>query len=71
LTFAKANCTRIIDDTHDFQGAIGLTYEHPLHFYTCRPRLLHGEPGGPQESAEALALERRRDKTPDLGGLIP
>ena len=67
LTFAKENCTRIIYDTHQFQGAIGLTYEYPLHFYTYRLRLLHGELGGPQESAEALALERWRDEAPDWG----
>ena len=67
LTVAKENCTRIIYDTHQFQGAIGLTYEYPLHFYTYRLRLLHGELGGPQESAEALALERWRDEAPDWG----
>ncbi|HTJ62647.1 MAG TPA: acyl-CoA dehydrogenase family protein [Alphaproteobacteria bacterium] len=56
--YAKEACPRIIYDTHQFQGAIGVTYEYPLHFFTYRLRLLHGELGSLADSAERLATER-------------
>lgn len=58
LVHAKEACSRIIYDTHQFQGAIGLTYEYPLHFYTYRLRLLHGELASLADCAEQLALLR-------------
>jgi len=58
LIHAKDACPRIIYDTHQFQGAIGLTYEYPLHFYTYRLRLLHGELGSVADNAERLAVAR-------------
>ncbi len=56
--YAKDACPRLIYDTHQFQGAIGLTYEYPLHFFTYRLRLLHGELGSLADNAESLASER-------------
>lgn len=58
LVYAKEICPRIIYDTHQFQGAIGLTYEYPLHFYTYRLRLLHGELSNLADSADLLAATR-------------
>lgn len=58
LVHAKEACPRIVYDTHQFQGAIGLTYEYPLHFYTYRLRLLHGELASLADCAEQLALAR-------------
>ena len=65
LVQAKEACARIIYDTHQFQGAIGLTYEYPLHFYTYRLRLLHGELGSPADCAEQLASARWGDAEVD------
>lgn len=58
LVHAKEICPRIIYDTHQFQGAIGLTYEYPLHFYTYRLRVLHGELSNLADSADLLAATR-------------
>lgn len=58
LIYAKESCPQIIYDAHQFQGAIGLTYEYPLHFYTYRLRLLHGELASLADCAEQLALAR-------------
>jgi len=56
--YAKEAIPRIIYDTHQFQGAIGVTYEYPLHFFTYRLRLLHGELGSLSDCGESLAYER-------------
>ena len=61
LVHAKEICPRIIYDTHQFQGAIGLTYEYPLHFYTYRLRVLHGELSSLADSADLLAATRWDD----------
>ncbi len=58
LVHAKEACPRIIYDTHQFQGAIGLTYEYPLHFYTYRLRVLHGELASLPDCADQLASMR-------------
>ena len=58
LVHAKEICPRIIYDTHQFQGAIGLTYEYPLHFFTYRLRVLHGELSSLADSADLLAATR-------------
>jgi hypothetical protein len=44
---------RLVTETHQFHGAIGLTLEYPLHFWTYRLKALQGELGGP--TAQALA----------------
>ena len=38
---------RLNYETQQFHGAIGLTLEYPLHYWTYRLRLLQGELGGP------------------------
>lgn len=44
--FAQEAAARLIYECHQFHGAIGLTLEYPLHFWTYRLRLLQGEFGG-------------------------
>jgi hypothetical protein len=56
--YAKEACARIIYDTHQFHGAIGVTYEYPLHLWTYRLRLLQGELGSFADTASALAASR-------------
>ncbi len=45
-THAQEPLTRIIYDTQQFHGAMGITLEHPLHLWTYRLRVLQGELGG-------------------------
>jgi alkylation response protein AidB-like acyl-CoA dehydrogenase len=45
-------------DCHQFNGALGITLEHPLHFWTFRLRALQGELGGMAVQAAALADAR-------------
>lgn len=54
-TFAQEAAARIIYDCQQFHGAIGLTLEYPLHFWTYRLRLLLGELGGWTAQSEAAA----------------
>jgi hypothetical protein len=56
--YAKEACARIIYDTQQFHGAIGVTYEYPLHLWTYRLRLLQGELGSFAETASELADAR-------------
>ena len=43
---AQRAITQLIYDTHQFNGALGMTLEHKLHFWTFRLRWLMGELGG-------------------------
>ncbi len=56
--YAKEACARIVYDTQQFHGAIGVTYEYPLHLWTYRLRLLQGELGSFADTASALAEAR-------------
>jgi alkylation response protein AidB-like acyl-CoA dehydrogenase len=44
-----------IYDFHQFLGAMGMTLEHPLHYWTYRLKLLSGELGGAAGQARAAA----------------
>ena len=44
--YAQDMAKRICYEAHQFHGAIGLTLEYPLHFWTYRLRILQGELGG-------------------------
>jgi hypothetical protein len=57
-SYAKEACARIIYDTQQFHGAIGVTYEYPLHLWTYRLRLLQGELGSFADTASTLAEAR-------------
>lgn len=55
LLHAQAAIIPVIFDTHQFNGALGFTLEHALHFWTQRLRWLDGEMGGAHAQAEAVA----------------
>jgi alkylation response protein AidB-like acyl-CoA dehydrogenase len=43
---AQESMRKVIYDCHQFAGAMGLTLEYPLHFWTYRLKYLQGEAGG-------------------------
>lgn len=43
---AQRAIPQLVYDTHQFNGALGMTLEHSLHFWTFRLRWLMGELGG-------------------------
>jgi alkylation response protein AidB-like acyl-CoA dehydrogenase len=51
--YAQDQLRGVVTDLHQFTGAIGLTMEYPLHFWTYRLKALQGELGGIAEQAEA------------------
>lgn len=55
LAHAQEAAAKIIYDCQQFHGAIGLTLEYPLHYWTYRLRQLQGELGGPVAQAQAAA----------------
>lgn len=50
---AQRSIAQVVYDTHQFNGALGMTLEHALHFWTFRLRWLAGEMGGPGRQASA------------------
>lgn len=61
--YAQEAAAKVVRETHQFHGAIGLTLEYPLHYWTYRLRMLQGELGGPGEQAfEASTLLWRQDE---------
>ena len=56
--YAQQAITAVNYDAHQFNGALGMTLEHDLHFWTLRLRWLQGELGGPQ------------GQTPDIARLV-
>jgi alkylation response protein AidB-like acyl-CoA dehydrogenase len=54
-TFVQARIPQFTFDLHQFSGAMGLTLEFPLHFWTYRLRALLGELGGSSAQARAAA----------------
>jgi hypothetical protein len=55
LLHAQGAVSQIIYDTHQFNGALGFTLEHPLHFWTQRLRWLAAEIGGVNGQADLVA----------------
>lgn len=55
LLHAQAAVIQVIFDTHQFNGALGFTLEHSLHFWTQRLRWLDAELGGAHAQAEVVA----------------
>lgn len=54
-TFVQDATPRFVTDLHQFCGAMGLTLEFPLHYFTYRLRALLGELGGSTMQARAIA----------------
>ncbi|MGE0386593.1 MAG: acyl-CoA dehydrogenase family protein [Gammaproteobacteria bacterium] len=51
--YAQEAMPTVIYDLHQFNGGLGWTLEHGLHFWTYRLRALQGEIGGPPAQARA------------------
>ena len=54
---AQESATRIVYDTHQMLGAMGMTLEHPLHLWTYRLKALLSDLGGRGGQALAVAEE--------------
>jgi hypothetical protein len=60
--YAQDSATKVSNDLHQFCGAMGLTTEFPLHFWTYRLRALQGELGGSSiQSRAAVATVGERN----------
>jgi hypothetical protein len=53
--YAQEAMRKVINDCHQFSGAMGLTLEFPLHLWTYRLKILQGETGGKPEQAQRVA----------------
>jgi len=53
--YAQQNIQKLVFDLHQFNGAMGVTNEHLLHFWTYRLRALQGEVGGLYDAALAIS----------------
>lgn len=54
--YAQSRIARFTYDLHQFSGAMGLTLEYPLHFWSYRLRALAGELGGASIQSRAAAI---------------
>jgi alkylation response protein AidB-like acyl-CoA dehydrogenase len=52
--YAQQQTSRVMFDLHQFNGAMGVTTENSLHFWTYRLRALQSELGGSTSAALAL-----------------
>lgn len=50
-SYAQMHIGKFVFDVHQFNGAMGMTNEHKLHFWTYRLRALQAEFGGAHEAA--------------------
>ncbi len=55
--YAQDVMRKVINDCHQFSGAMGLTLEFPLHLWTYRLKVLQGEAGG--RAAQARLVTSR------------
>ena len=55
--YAQKHIDKVRFDLHQFNGGMGMSNEHLLHFWTYRFRALESEMGGPQSNAAAAARE--------------
>jgi hypothetical protein len=53
--YAQQHVRKLMFDLHQFNGAMGVTNEHLLHFWTYRLRALQAEAGGVYGTALAIA----------------
>jgi len=53
--YAQAHISQFTYDLHQFSGAMGLTLEYPLHFWSYRLRALAGELGGASHQSRSAA----------------
>jgi hypothetical protein len=65
---AQLGVQQLMFDLHQFNGAMGVTNEHALHFWTYRIRALQAEAGGVYPSALAIADARWNKAIPATEG---
>jgi len=53
--YAQEHVHKLVFDLHQFNGGMGVTNEHELHFWTYRLRALQAEVGGAEKAALAIA----------------
>jgi hypothetical protein len=53
--YAQEHVHKLVFDLHQFNGGMGVTNEHELHFWTYRLRALQAEVGGAETAALATA----------------
>lgn len=53
-TYAQDHVNKLAFDLHQFNGGMGVTAEHQLHFFTYRLRALQAEAGGADAAATAV-----------------
>ena len=53
-TYAQDHVGKLAFDLHQFNGGMGVTAEHKLHFFTYRLRALQAELGGADAAAGAV-----------------
>ena len=53
--YAQEHVHKLVFDLHQFNGGMGVTNEHELHFWTYRLRALQAEVGGTDKAALAIA----------------
>lgn len=56
--YVQQHIHKLCFDLHQFNGGMGVTYEHKLHFWTYRLRSLQSEVGGANAAALAFADSR-------------
>lgn len=54
-SYAQDAAIKVAYEANQFHGAIGLTLEYPVHYWTYRLRVLHGEFGGSAHQAQGAA----------------
>lgn len=53
--YAQEHVSKLVFDLHQFNGGMGVTNEHELHFWTYRLRALQAEMGGAERAALDIA----------------
>lgn len=66
--YAQQHVRKLLVDLHQFNGAMGVTNEHLLHFWTYRLRALQSEVGGLHEAALDVARVRWGSDGPRAAG---
>ena len=56
--FAQSGINALLFDLHQFNGAMGVTTEHSLHFWTYRIRAMQSEAGGLNQAALGISAGR-------------
>lgn len=69
--YAQQHTQKLLVDLHQFTGAMGVTNEFLLHFWTYRLRALQSEAGGMVDAAVAIAQRRWNSEPNPSAGTVP